>query len=163
MFFYIKAIGQNNINDSTLVFFLDSLKEFKIEKTFFATGKIKTEKTYYGNKMIRIIYYSKESKPLIESNYNLNEDEFGWQKEYYENGKIKKEKFIVDYTIVKEKYKKEIFNVKVFNGSYREYYDNGMLKKEGCIINGKKQGLEISYDLNSSPTSINYYKNTLKR
>jgi antitoxin component YwqK of YwqJK toxin-antitoxin module len=162
MIFGLKMLSQNIPKDSTVTLFLDSVKKIKIETSYFPFGKIKTEKTYCGNNMIRIIYYSKDSKPLVESNYNLNDDEFGWQKEYYENGKIKTEKFIINYTVIKEKYKNEVYAVKVFNGQFREYYENGLLKKEGYIVNGKPRGLEVLYDTNGKLISIKYYDNALK-
>jgi hypothetical protein len=162
LFISLKIISQNNLKDSTVTLYLDSLQEFKIETAYFVSGKIKTEKTYFGDKMIRIVYFSKDGNPLIESNYNLNDDEFGWQKEYYNNGKIKKEKYIIDYTLIKEKYKNEIYTVKVFNGQYREYFENGVLQKEGYIVNGKKRGLQINYDSTGKIIKINYYKALLK-
>jgi antitoxin component YwqK of YwqJK toxin-antitoxin module len=156
LFFSLKSLSQNKLQDSTKVIYSDSLKKFKTEFTFFKAGILKTETLYYENKMIKLKYFSKEGKLLIESSYNLKGNEYGWQKEYYENGKIKKEKFITNYTLVKEKYNNEVFTVKIFNGPFSEYYENGLLKEEGCFINGLKVGLYKEYNANGELKKVEY-------
>jgi len=152
-----KGLCQNKAQDSNNIQFLDSLKKFKIESAFYESGKIKTEKSYYCDKMVRIIYFSEDGKLLVESNYNFEGEEYGWQKEYYGTGKLKKEIFIYSYTIIEEKYQNEYFNLKVFNGPYSEYYENGVLKKEGCSVNGKNAGLYREYDSDGKIKKMEYY------
>lgn len=63
---------------------------------------------------------------------------------FYPNGQLRSESFYID---------------DIAQGSYRNYYKNGQLKMDATYFNGKKDGVEITYDVDGIPLSRKRYEN----
>lgn len=89
----------------------------------------------------KAVYYTRDGKLREEVEYN---GLIGYQKVYYESGKIHKETYIDSYT-------------NLFNGEYKEYYENGKLKVKFNYINGYLNGKQYYYDENGRETKVEEY------
>lgn len=78
----------------------------------------------------KAIYYSRDGKLEEEVEYN---GALGYQKLYYENGKIKKEAYINSAT-------------SFFSGEAKEYYETGVLKSKLNYVDGYLNGKQYYYD-----------------
>lgn len=155
----IKVLSQNTQKDSVAIVYIDSLKKISSKVTYDNFHKAKKKELVIKDKVIQIIYYSLDGKGLLkESNYNEDGEQFGWQREYYPNGKMKSERFITGYTIKREKHNNEYYSVKIFDGLDRYYYENGQLKEEAYYTNGEKSGLSTEFfpDGKYKEVRINY-------
>jgi len=148
-----QAIGIDSVN----VTFFNSSKEFKIETTYYKSGKIKSEIVLFQGVMISSKEYSELGILLLEYNYNLEGEQMGSQRQYYANGKIQKEENIVNYSTIERIYEKEKIEIIVANETFKEYYENGVLKKEGVYFNGEKVGLYKEFDYNGKIKILEYY------